>query len=366
MNLDPLIKIKWYIKISFSSRIASFKFIFSLMKTNNYVPNKNNIYEKKYTDLENKEIPYLEIYPEIAPRGFEVILFHGATPYGEKHPAMINLALALANSGIKVYIPKLPKLTELEINNYSVDLINKFYLYIVRKKYHINIIPAGISFGGGLLLRALVKDEVKKNLPKSILTYGTYYSLVSSIEFLLSGKIKINGREKYVKPNDWGLVVLFHNYLSEINAGFDTSQIEKILKLRVNNKISESESELKKLPYNQKEIIIDIFNSNQSSIIKKMTKEIKSVYRNEMENISPSNICDKIKFKVFLMHGANDSMVPYTESIKLNENIKNSQLFISGLYEHREISSGNSIFQKLSEMKLMSNFLTDFIDYNEN
>ena len=151
MNLELLLKKKWNSLISFSSRIASFKFIFGLMKTNNFIPNTDNIIQKNYIDLENNEVPYLEICPIIKPRGFEVILFHGASPYGEEHPSMVNLALALANSGIKVYIPKLPSLTELEINKNTVDLISHFYLKILQENPQINIIPAGISFGGGLL-----------------------------------------------------------------------------------------------------------------------------------------------------------------------------------------------------------------------
>ena len=84
--------------------------------------------------------------------------------------------------------------------------------------------------------------------------------------------------------------------------------------------MSESENELNKLPKSQKQIMLDIFNSNQTEIIKTMTEKMKLVYKDEMESISPSNICNEINFKVFLMHGANDSMVPYTESIKLNDN----------------------------------------------
>ena len=43
---------------------------------------------------------------------------------------MINLALALANIGIKVYIPHLPKLAELELNDDTINLIVHYYLYI--------------------------------------------------------------------------------------------------------------------------------------------------------------------------------------------------------------------------------------------
>ena len=190
-------------------------------------------------DLDEKNTPYLVVTPIHKTLNFEVILFHGASPFGEEHPSMINLALALANSGIKVYIPRLPKLTELELHSNTIDLIAHYYLYI-KSMSSKNIVPAGISFGGGLLMKAMVKDKINDKLPKSILTYGTYYSLESSINFLISGVNDINGIHGYVKPNVWGLIVLFHNYIAGIEAGFDTRDIQKILKLRVLNKVIQS------------------------------------------------------------------------------------------------------------------------------
>jgi hypothetical protein len=336
------------------------------LKTNNYPLNTDNISSKVYKDLNGSDVPLLEIEPLKKKINLEVILFHGASPYGEEHPAMIDLALALSNGGIKVYIPRLPKLTQLEINIETVDIIAHFYSIIKEKSPNKNIVPAGMSFGGGLLMMAMLKDNVKNILPKSILAYGTYYSLETSIGFLVSGKIKNNGNEEFVKPNDWGLVVLFHNYLSGIDVGFDSTKMQKVLKLRVNNKVSESEIEMKKLPENQIKILENIFQSNQVPEIIEMTDLIKIAYKNEIEKISPSKICNQINYKVFLMHGVNDSMVPYTESIKLHENIPDSSLFLSGLYEHREISKGNSIIEKVKELKKMSSFFIKFMDYNVN
>lgn len=335
------------------------------MKTSNYPPNTNNILKNYYIDLDGNKIPFIEVNPQNSKLDFETILFHGASPYGEEHPAMINLALALANCGIKVYIPRLPQLTRLEINKKSSELIAHFYTFIKMKISSKKIVPAGISFGGGLLMKAMFNDNLKNINPKSILTYGSYFSLETSINFLLSGKIINNGNEKFVKPNDWGLIVLFHNYLSGINAGFDTNQMQKVLKLRVNNNVTESEIERENLPELQNQILEDIYNSNQTEEIKRMTNLMIKEYKSEMEDISPSKICNKINYKVFLMHGANDSMVPYTESIKLHENIKNSSLFLSGLYEHRELAKGNSIILKIKELKKMSSFFTYFMDYNE-
>lgn len=328
-------------------------------------PNSNNIIQHYFKGLMNEKIPFLEITPSSKLQNFEVILFHGASPYGEEHPGMINLALALAKSGIKVYMPRLPKLMNLELTKDTIDLISHFYLFIT-KLSNKKIIPAGISFGGGLLIKAMLQDKIKNKQPKSILTYGTYYSLQTSINFLLTGRIKYKEIDDFVKPNDWGLIVLFHNYLPGIDAGFDTTHLQKILELRVANKIIESDLLVENLCSKGKKILNDIYNSNQTPEIKNLLEKMKLKYKKEMLSISPSEVCDKINFHVFLMHGANDSMVPYTESIKLNNELPQSTIFLSGLYEHSEISGGNSIFSKLKEFYKMSSFFTQFMDYNGN
>ena len=59
-------------------------------------------------------------------------------------------------------------------------------------------------------------------------------------------------------------------------------------------------------------------------------------------------------------------MIPYTESIKLNKKLENSSLFLSGIYEHGELSASNSKIQKLIEFYRMSSFFTKFMDFNGN
>ena len=80
--------------------------------------------------------------------------------------------------------------------------------------------------------------------------------------------------------------------------------------------------------------------------------------------LSPENWIQSIKDHVFIMHGANDSMVPFTESSFLDENLKNSTLLISFLYEHREISTNRNIFFKLKEFLKLIQFNAKYIRYN--
>ena len=85
-----------------------------------------------------------------------------------------------------------------------------------------------------------------------------------------------------------------------------------------------------------------------------------------IENLSCKNICKHIKSKVFILHGANDSMIPFTEAIQLNTLISNSELLVSYLFEHKGISGNRSLLFKSREFFKLINFLSKFYRYNEN
>ena len=64
------------------------------------------------------------------------------------------------------------------------------------------------------------------------------------------------------------------------------------------------------------------------------------------------------------MHGANDSMVPFTESILLDQKLPNSEILISFVYEHREISTNRGILFKIKELLKMVKFFAKYFSYN--
>ena len=80
--------------------------------------------------------------------------------------------------------------------------------------------------------------------------------------------------------------------------------------------------------------------------------------------MSPKYWSQKINTKVFIMHGSNDSMVPFTESIALNKYIKNSSLFISYMYEHKEISTDKGLIFKIKEFSKMYKFFKGYFKFN--
>ena len=256
----------------------------------------------------------------------------------------------------------------MEITSQNVDWIAhhlNWYKNLEENK-NITIIPAGISFSGGLLLKALLHPQIKPSPPKSVFIYGTYFDFQSSIKFLLTGEINHNSQTYKISPNGWGLIVLFHNYLKFIDPGFDSTQMREILKLRVLNEVEESEKALLLLPNDQQNLLRNIFSANITSQIESLTEEMINACEQEIIDLSPAHWGNQIKTPVFIMHGTNDNMIPFTESILLEECLKNSHLFISKMYEHREITSNTGPLMKLYDMLKLISFFKKFIKFNAN
>ena len=195
--------------------------------------------------------------------------------------------------------------------------------------------------------------------------YGSCFDLQSGLNFLLSGEIEHNGKIVHIPPNDWGLTVLFHNFIKDIDAGFDTSAIEAVLAARVAEKLDEMEKLKTKLNEHDFQFVNSVLTARCTPNIERIAKQIIESQKESLNKISPSSFCKQIKMKVFIMHGANDSMVPYTESVKLGENLSNNKLLISYIYEHKEISTNNSLITKLKELVKLEQFFASYFKYNE-
>jgi len=99
--------------------------------------------------------------------------------------------------------------------------------------------------------------------------------------------------------------------------------------------------------------------------IKNMILKMIEKNKNLLDYLSPKNWAENINVKTFIMHGANDSMVPFTESTMLSSKIKNSKTLISFLYEHREMSNDRGIFFKVKEILKMINFFALYFKFNK-
>ena len=339
----------------------------SLLKFREGKTYSTNIKISKYDGLEGVNPPVKIISP-LKNRKKVIILYPGASPYAEEHPKMEMLGIVLAQNGYKVFIPRIPPLKKLDISAVNVEWFICFYKWLL-DIYQLepqNIVMVGISYGGGLMLKASLQFNELLKPPKMLMTQGTYADAESTLRFLLTGEISSHGVKYKITPNEWGLIVIFKNFLINLDLDWDTSGIQEVMKLQIQDKIDDRDKVISKLPKYQQDIANSILRGKGTEEVMALCREIMQNEKITLRNLSPKYWCNEIQHKVFIFHGANDSMIPFTESILLAENLQNSELLISHIYEHKEISTNKNIYYKFKELIRMLHFFSKFYYYHEN
>ena len=312
--------------------------------------------------------PPVKIITPLKYRKKVIILYPGASPYAEEHPKMGMLGIVLAQNGYKVFIPRIPPLKILDISEVNVEWFICFYQWLldVHKLESHNIAMVGISYGGGIMLKAYLQLKEFVTPPKILMTHGTYADAESTLRFLLTGEILNNGVKYNITPHEWGLIVLFNNYLQNLDLDWDTSGVQEVIGLEIQQKFEDRDKVISTLPRFQKDIVNSILSGKGTEEVMDLCQVMVKNESATLQDLSPKYWCHEIQQKVFIFHGANDSMVPFTESIQLAKSIPNSELLISYVYEHKEISTNKGIYFKFKEFMRMLHFFSKFYYYHEN
>ena len=203
-----------------------------------------------------------------------------------------------------------------------------------------------------------------KTPPKSIFLYGAGCNADTILKFITKGEFDNNGKLAKVMPHDWGLTVFFHHFIDEIDFGFDSKNIKEVIQYRINNNKEKAKERLEKLEANEYKIANSIITGRIIPEVQEMVDKLIIIKSDYIEQLSCKPICHLVKPKVFIFHGANDNMVPFTESIQLNQLIPHSSLLISYIFEHKGISTKRSIFFKLREILKLIHFFSRFDRHN--
>jgi len=353
--------------LSTNSKFLSIKYVTSLLRASSSKPPKIKAIDSFYKGLDSDKLP-LKIFKSSKPLGRTILLYPGASPLAEEHPSMLFLASTLAEIGFNVYIPRIPLLMKLDISEKNIRWFDNAYkqISLLDDVKESKVSCMGVSYGGAILLKTSLSGYMNSYPPHCFFTYGTIYDIPTSLEFLMMGKLNIKGKEVQIKPHEWGLVVGFHNFLSSIDTGYNTDEIQKVLAIRVKDLKEESFTAAEKLDGISKEVTIDVLNGKVSPEVKRIIDIIQKEKIHLLDGISPRHWCKDINTKTFIMHGANDNMVPYTQSIKLSDAMLDSELFISYLYEHNEVAPKRSFSHKLKELSRLTSFFGKFIKHHEN
>jgi pimeloyl-ACP methyl ester carboxylesterase len=202
-----------------------------------------------------------------------IVLAHGIHAEAIAEPRLIALAQALASTGFRVVTPLLADLASYRVTHQGAEVISATANALARELDVPSVVVFGISFGGGLALRAACEPALNPPIAR-VIALGAHNDAVRTARFFLGERaLGPGGEQAEVLPHSYGREVLWHSLYGTAHKG----------------------------PFSDAE-----------------RAELSAALATPPEALllaSPSHCPGPVNVPVYLAHGEGDRIVPFTETL---------------------------------------------------
>ena len=261
-----------------------------------------------------------------------IVLIPGVAAQGKEDLRLVAFATTLARSRFMVLVPEISNLRELKIRAEDSRTIIDAFTYLISRPDIPVQGQAGIgafSYAVGPAVLAALDPEVREKID-FILSVGGYYDVEQVITFFTTGYFKNENGWQYIKPNEYGKWVFVLSNIERLSRKTDKEIFYAIAQRKMDNPNAWIEDLTNNLSVEASSILALLKNQNYSETLTLITG-IPNAIRADLNalNLSNKNL-SQLNAKLILLHGIDDDIIPYTESILLSRAVAEgqSELFI--------------------------------------
>ena len=289
------------------------------------------------------------------------LLVPGVHAMGIDEPRLIGLSNELAATGIAVVTMELPDLAGYRFTPETVDIIEDGAGWLSARR---DLTPdgtiglMGISFAGGLSMVAAGRPSIRDRLA-FVFSFGGHGDLPRVLRYLCTGLEPLRpddvaGTPAHVRPpHDYGVAVILVGIadrmvppaqVEPLRRGIVTfltaSQLDPIDKAKAATVFEEARAIAAQLP----EPAASLMKAVNARDVKGLGARLLSVLERieYPDSLSPDHSAPP-RAPVFLLHGADDTVIPSVESLLLAQHLEGKtqvRTLLSGLITHAEVDRG--------------------------
>jgi hypothetical protein len=248
-----------------------------------------------------------------------VVLVPGAVPKGKDDARLVAFAATLARARFAVLVPELPGFRELKIRPTDGREVADAFAYLASRP---DLVPRGragiaaFSYAVGPAVLAALEGRSRDRV-RFIVGVGGYYDLTRAIRFFTTGYFRENGDWRYIRPDDYGKLVFVESSMDYLPDRRD----RQILRAMVEARLKDPNADLAPLslglgPQGRSvyELLTNPDPARTPALIAALPPGLKAA-------IGDLTLADKdlsrLTARLILVHGKNDNLIPYPESIAL-------------------------------------------------
>jgi fermentation-respiration switch protein FrsA (DUF1100 family) len=241
-----------------------------------------------------------------------LLLVHGLSRAGRRHPELARLANLLARHGHLVLVPEFEGLTAFRLGGAEVDEIRQAIRYLQTLSGAVGV--AGFSFGAGPALLAAA-DFSDLWL---VASFGGYAELGNVVTYITTGIHSFGGRryaQRQEEYNRWKLLALLAGSLESER---DRNLLGAIAERRLSNPATDTSALEARLGPEGHAALRLALNRDEHAVTP-LLADLPPRSRETLALLSPLAVAPRLRGRLLFVHGAGDDSIPFTESVRLAE-----------------------------------------------
>jgi len=291
--------------------------------------------------VEDREISADLYYVQDEGKRAAILLTHGIIETGKDDPRLIRFAYSLARAGFIVLTPELRGMKSLRISLSDVDDIVASFRFLGSLEDRVDKDKMGLlgfSFGAGPTIIAAARPSVRSQV-EFITSFGGYFDPINVIRYITTGNYEYEGEKGFHKPEPYGKTVFFINNLDYVESERDRRILRGIFtdeNMEKKDQMREIRSLLSRLSPEGLalyELLVNEDPHRVDGLIRRTDRR----FQDYLERLSLGPVIPSIEAYFIIGHGTSDPLIPYTESLRLADAVKNKSkvhLAILNLFAH--------------------------------
>ncbi len=256
-----------------------------------------------------------------------IVLIPGVAQHGRDDPRLVTFANTLARFRFVVLVPEIPNLRDLKIRAEDSQTIKDAFKYLASQNDFSSQAQIGIgafSYAVGPAILAALDPTIRDKVD-FILSVGGYYNIEKTITYFTTGQFRYQNEWHFLEPNAYGKWVFVLSNLERLSDPIDKENFRRIAQRKMNNPNAIIDDLTINLSPEASSILM-LLQNQDPELTSNLILGLPAAIRIDLSALDlSSKDLNQLKAHLILLHGTDDNIIPYTESIALANAIAENQ-----------------------------------------
>ncbi|WP_022728523.1 alpha/beta hydrolase [Fodinicurvata sediminis] len=251
-----------------------------------------------------------------------LLLVPGVTPQGRNDPRLVEFAELLAQAQFRVIVPELTNLRELKVSAEDADALGALLEHLSGSA-ETETRPLGlvaISYAAGPALIA-ASQAAPQDRPDFMLAIGGYYDTENVVRYFTTGAFRRPDNQDWQEgqPHPKARWMFLQANAERLDNTDDASTLRRLAATKLSDPSASISALRSRLGPEGRAVLALLENDDPDEV----TAHIASLPEELRRELAALNLAgrflDALDFPILLLHGRDDPVIPYSESLRLAE-----------------------------------------------